>query len=299
MATDEIDQNPKLDQQQVSDYTHLTKSIFPGELEIPATDIEAGEEAIGNPAATDIASSSNKNDRAEPGSTDFEHEIIALAHQIIRRHDLVLPSGQTISQSTSSTTVPARYPPIPLDRKTEHTIIWRTTESAAEALNPLQQKARKAVSHRPTTYDNDLEPVLPPGLTREVVGWTNRLLLNMATTRPGIVKNSSHTAPHTQPLEEGSLEKATSTAVWEWTDVLAALMVDGQTSADREYVVTDADGCVFVRLGRMLIAVRRYDRLNHRITARIKARFETSNDRDQDVAGSAEQGSRNNERIGV
>jgi hypothetical protein len=237
--TDGLGRRPSPDEQQVLNFEQLTKSIFPEELD--GAHFRLGSAQEDPESAIKTLSSRRDYEREGASQPDFEHEIIALAHQIIRQDKLVLPSGQTTSQSVSPPEIPARYPPIPLDKRTEHAMIWRTTELSAETFNPLDRKAKKAAIHTPTTYDNDLEPVLPPNLTRDVVEWTNRLLFNMLATRPDLVKDSTPNAPSSEAQEAGTTEQAALTETWEWTDVLAALMVDEETSAEREQVLTDVD----------------------------------------------------------
>lgn len=239
--TDGLGRRPSPDEQQVLNFEQLTKSIFPEELD----DAHVRFGSVQEDPESAIKTSSPKRDyeRDGAGEPDFEHEIIALAHQIIRQHNLVLPSGQTTCESVSPSDMPARYPTIPLDKRTEHAMIWRTTELSAETINPLDRKAKKAAIHTPTTYDNDLEPVLPPNLTRDVVEWTNRLLFNMLATRPDLVKDATPNAPSSEAQEAGTgtTEQAELTETWEWKDVLAALMVDEETSAEREQVLTSVD----------------------------------------------------------
>jgi hypothetical protein len=239
IMTDGLGRRPSPDEQQVLNFEQLTKSIFPEELD--GAHFRLGSAQEDPESAIKTLSSRRDYEREGASQPDFEHEIIALAHQIIRQDKLVLPSGQTTSQSVSPPEIPARYPPIPLDKRTEHAMIWRTTELSAETFNPLDRKAKKAAIHTPRTYDNDLEPVLPPNLTRDVVEWTNRLLFNMLATRPDLVKDSTPNAPSSEAQEAGTIEQAALTKAWEWTDVLAALMVDAETSAEREQVLTDVD----------------------------------------------------------
>ena len=229
----ETDPGRKLNQQQISDYAQLTKSIFPEEIgaSLADTDREADGEgsglAIGQTAPQDVSS------QAIPPSSDFQHEIVALAHDIIRRDGLVLPSRQATTSDNSSEGLPAKYPAIPIDKETEHAMIWRTTESAAEALDLTGRKARRAMLHTPTTYDNDLEPILPPALGREVTEWMNRVLMNMAAARPAFAKDIS-TGLGSSSHEDEPKPRSPASASMEWHDVLAALTVDGESAADRE-----------------------------------------------------------------
>ncbi|KAG7532186.1 hypothetical protein FFLO_03735 [Filobasidium floriforme] len=269
--TEGVDRNPPPDEQQILNFEQLTKSIFPEELE----DAHVRLGSVQEDPESAIKTSSPERDHERDGASkpDLEHEIIALAHQIIRQHNLVLPSGQTTCESVSPSDMPARYPPIPLDKRGEHAMIWRTTELSAETFNPLDRKAKKAAIHTPTTYDNDLEPVLPPNLTRDVVEWTNRLLFNMLATRPDLVKDSTPNAPSSEAQKAGTTEQAALTETWEWTDVLAALMVDEETSAERE--------------------------LNSRIVARLRATFDSNDGGTQSRTGSAPPGQQHNERIAI
>lgn len=226
MTEVETAEGKQVGEHQIAEYVRLARDIFPEEINGTKSLTDTGQTLV-----TDGIESSGEPASLE--SVNFEHEIIALAHRIIQRDGLVLPSGDSSLQGTTSDDQP-RYPSIPLDSKTEHAMIWRTTESAAEVFGPLApQEARKKFRHTPTTYDNDLEPILPPGLTREVVEWTNRLLMNMRASQPGLAKDLPP-LPASESQDQKPVVATSKPLGLHWSDVLSALAVDAESPADQE-----------------------------------------------------------------
>jgi len=210
-------------QDEIRDYTLLTQTIFPGELNKAADDSFGQDRDVQQISSSRWPAVTTSVDRS---AADFEKEVVALAHRINREKNLVLPTvssagpvrDRTASRSSS------RYPKIPLDKETEHAIIWRTTEATAENLQNTQPTQRK--SHTPTTLDDDLEPALPPGLARDVTEWMNRVMMNLAARTPALKRTSARS--------DDNPNNRTDLPALGWQDVLKAIHFDVQSADEKE-----------------------------------------------------------------
>ena len=209
-------------QSDIRDYTLLTQTIFPGELKKPGEnsssqdcDLQQGDSNRW-PAATRLVDGS---------AVDFEMEIVALAHRINREKNLVKPtvSSAGLVRNRTAPRTSSRYPQIPLDKETEHAVIWRTTEATAENFQNTSSANRKV--HTPTTFDDDLEPALPPGLTRDVTEWMNRVMMNLAARTPAI--RGARVESDDKPDHRSDLPALG------WQDVLEAIHSDVQSSDEK------------------------------------------------------------------
>jgi hypothetical protein len=213
MTTDQED----VTQDEIRDYTLLTQTIFPAELNQMAEDTPGHDRDVEKESSTRWPSATRF---ASLPAIDFESEIVALAHRINREKKLILPTAIP-TDPVRNGTLPgcsSRYPQIPLDRSTEHSVIWRTTEATAENIQTIGSKKRN--THTPTTYDDDLEPALPPSLTRDVTEWMNRVMMNLAARIPAIGRSSD--GADTEPVKTPDLPTLG------WEDVLKAISSDIQ-----------------------------------------------------------------------
>jgi hypothetical protein len=247
------DKNPS--EAEIRDYTQLTQTIFPEELgsnHTPRSPEDAGKQSP---------------------KTEIEHEIIALAHRIIREEKLVLPDGLNpvgLSRNLAIGSGYSRYPIIPLDSERKHALIWRSTEetSLAESLNRSGGKSKKHQLHTPTSCDDDLEPILPPTLTRDVIEWMNRLGMNLAARVPAINRGTGVDGSVDRDRDkEGGAGPPPDLG---WKDVLAALNSDVQSGGEKGYVVQSNPTAFEVRLADDTRSFfRRRYRLNERIFRRV------------------------------
>jgi hypothetical protein len=219
MATDQSD----VTQGEIRDYTLLTQTIFPAELDRTAEISPGQDRDLQQGNSTRWPAAARSVDRS---AVDFEMEIVALAHRINREKNLVKPTVSSAGPVRDGTAPrsSSRYPQIPLDEETEHAVIWRTTEATAENLQNTRSAKRKF--YTPTTLDDDLEPALPPGLTRDVTEWMNRVMMNLAARTP--VFRGPRVKSNDKP--DGSSDLP----MLGWQDVLKAIDSDVQDSDEKK-----------------------------------------------------------------
>lgn len=169
---------PRITPEQIQEYTRLSESVNAANSDHP----------VPWPSRADYSARE---------AADLEQEIVALANRIIRRDRLTFPANHEESASQ-------RYPNLPLSPLTRHAQIWRTTESTATTATNVQDNQHYTAS----SFDRDLQPVLPPNLTRHVTEWLAKLLLNLAAARPAVRQATHTTNTPTSTLNGASVIEA-------------------------------------------------------------------------------------------
>jgi hypothetical protein len=173
----------------LDEYRKMVSTIYPDQLSTPpSTSLDT--------AHTTTTSrrwpSSTPTDTSSDHVTELQHDIKAMAIQIVRRRQTqaVTPSAQQQPDPESRTRRPqppsatrTRYPPdLPLDPRTRKETLWRTTH---ESLDPERTSpAQGQTTLDAHTYDLDLEPVLPGNIAKLATECLNEVIIAMAAATP-------------------------------------------------------------------------------------------------------------------